>query len=247
MLFELTKVEYRYSDGTPALQKISLTIDSGNHVAIIGANGSGKSTLLRILNGILFPDSGQVRFEGEEVTERSLANPEFNKRFRQCVGFVFQNADAQLFNATVFEEVAFGPRQLGLKEAEVKMRTDDVLNFLGIHHLADRPPFRLSGVEKRKVAIASILSMNPQVLIFDEPFLGLDPRSQSWLVHTLKQLQSAGKTTIIATHTLEILPRLATEAIVLSETHEVLAKGPVALILGNRDLLIQANLASFGE
>ena len=247
MLFELTKVEYRYSDGTPALQKISLTIDSGNHVAIIGANGSGKSTLLRILNGILFPDSGQVRFEGEEVTERSLANPEFNKRFRQCVGFVFQNADAQLFNATVFEEVAFGPRQLGLKEAEVKMRTDDVLNFLGIHHLADRPPFRLSGGEKRKVAIASILSMNPQVLIFDEPFLGLDPRSQSWLVHTLKQLQSAGKTTIIATHTLEILPRLATEAIVLSETHEVLAKGPVALILGNRDLLIQANLASFGE
>ena len=247
MLFELTKVEYRYSDGTPALQKISLTIDSGNHVAIIGANGSGKSTLLRILNGILFSDSGQVRFEGEEVTERSLANPEFNKRFRQCVGFVFQNADAQLFNATVFEEVAFGPRQLGLKEAEVKMRTDDVLNFLGIHHLADRPPFRLSGGEKRKVAIASILSMNPQVLIFDEPFLGLDPRSQSWLVHTLKQLQSAGKTTIIATHTLEILPRLATEAIVLSETHEVLAKGPVALILGNRDLLIQANLASFGE
>ena len=247
MLFELTKVEYRYSDGTPALQKISLTIDSGDHVAIIGANGSGKSTLLRILNGILFPDSGQVRFEGEEVTERSLANPEFNKRFRQCVGFVFQNADAQLFNATVFEEVAFGPRQLGLKEAEVKTRTDDVLNFLGIHHLADRPPFRLSGGEKRKVAIASILSMNPQVLIFDEPFLGLDPRSQSWLVHTLKQLQSAGKTTIIATHTLEILPRLATEAIVLSETHEVLAKGPVALILGNRDLLIQANLASFGE
>ena len=247
MLFELTKVEYRYSDGTPALQKISLTIDSGDHVAIIGANGSGKSTLLRILNGILFSDSGQVRFEGEEVTERSLANPEFNKRFRQCVGFVFQNADAQLFNATVFEEVAFGPRQLGLKEAEVKMRTDDVLNFLGIHHLADRPPFRLSGGEKRKVAIASILSMNPQVLIFDEPFLGLDPRSQSWLVHTLKQLQSAGKTTIIATHTLEILPRLATEAIVLSETHEVLAKGPVALILGNRDLLIQANLASFGE
>ena len=247
MLFELTKVEYRYSDGTPALQKISLTIDSGNHVAIIGANGSGKSTLLRILNGILFSDSGQVRFEGEEVTERSLANPEFNKRFRQCVGFVFQNADAQLFNATVFEEVAFGPRQLGLKEAEVKMRTDDVLNFLGIHHLADRPPFRLSGGEKRKVAIASILSMNPQVLIFDEPFLGLDPRSQSWLVHTLKQLQSAGKTTIIATHTLEILPRLATEAIVLSETHEVLAKGPVALILDNRDLLIQANLASFGE
>ena len=247
MLFELTKVEYRYSDGTPALQKISLTIDSGNHVAIIGANGSGKSTLLRILNGILFSDSGQVRFEGEEVTERSLANPEFNKRFRQCVGFVFQNADAQLFNATVFEEVAFGPRQLGLKEAEVKMRTDDVLNFLGIHHLADRPPFRLSGGEKRKVAIASILSMNPQVLIFDEPFLGLDPRSQSWLVHTLKQLQSAGKTTIIATHKLEILPRLATEVIVLSETHEVLAKGPVALILGNRDLLIQANLASFGE
>lgn len=247
MLFDLSEVEFHYSDGTPALESITLSIEKGDRIAILGANGSGKSTLLRILNGLLFPDKGKVQFDGEELSERSIANPEFNQRFRQAVGFVFQNADAQLFNATVYEEVAFGPGQLGLKEAEVRKRTEDVLNFLGIHHLADRPPFRLSGGEKRKVAIASILSMNPDVLIFDEPFLGLDPRSQSWLVHTLGQLQSAGKTTIIATHTLDIVSQVASQAIVLSETHRLIDKGPVAQILGNQDLLVQANLAGFYE
>ena len=243
MLFELADVEFHYSDGTPALESITLSIEMGDRIAILGANGSGKSTLLRILNGLLFPDKGKVQFDGEELSERSLATPEFNQRFRQAVGFVFQNADAQLFNATVYEEVAFGPGQLGLKEDEVRKRTDDVLNFLGIHHLAERPPFRLSGGEKRKVAIASILSMNPEVLIFDEPFLGLDPRSQSWLVHTLKQLQSAGKTTIIATHTLDIVSQVANEVVVLSEAHQFIEKGPVAQILGNQDLLVKANLA----
>jgi len=242
MLFELREVEYRYADGTPALEKVSMTIESGDRLAVLGANGSGKSTMLRLLNGLLFPDSGSVRFRGEDLSEKALQNPDFRQRFRQSVGFVFQNADAQLFNATVLEEVAFGPRQLGLSESEVLSRTNDVLGFLGIRHLADRPPFRLSGGEKRKVAIASILSMNPDVLILDEPFLGLDPRSQSWLIRTLNQLHGAGKTTIIATHTLDTVHRVADTALVLSESHQPVAQGSVSEVLANQSLLRQANL-----
>jgi len=158
------------------------------------------------------------------------------------VGFIFQNADAQLFNATVFEEVAFGPRQLGLTESEVMSRVEDVLSFLGIQHLSDRAPFRLSGGEKRKVAIASVLSMNPDVLMFDEPFLGLDPRSQKWLVRTLQQLQAAGKTTIVATHTLDTVPQIATKALVLMEDHKSVSMGCAKEMLADLSLLSRANL-----
>jgi len=242
MPFELSNVDYRYADGTPALSRVSLSIEHGDRVAILGANGSGKSTLLRMLNGLIFPSRGNISFRGKNLTEEALREPDFRHEFRRSVGFVFQNADAQLFNATVFEEVAFGPRQLALKEVDVTLRVIEVLAFLGIDHLADRPPFRLSGGEKRKVAIASVLSMNPEVLIFDEPFLGLDPRSQSWLVRTLADLNAVGKTTIIATHTLDLVPRIADKAIVLSEDHSMVGIGRVSDLMSNKRLLWQANL-----
>jgi cobalt/nickel transport system ATP-binding protein len=242
MLFEAKDIDYRYADGTAALQTVSFSIAPGERLAILGANGSGKSTLLRILNGLLFPTSGSMLFRGKELSEKGLENPRLRQEFRQSVGFVFQNADAQLFNATVFEEVAFGPRQIGLSEAESVVRVRDVLGFLGIDHLAERPPFRLSGGEKRKVAIASILSMNPDVLILDEPFLGLDPRSQTWLVRTLGQIHAAGKTTIVATHTLALLPRIADRALVLSEDHSTEAIGSVSELLADTALLRRANL-----
>src|SRR5205807_625715 len=146
-------------------------IFAGERVAIIGANGSGKSTLLRALNGLVEPTQGSIRFEGAELNERSLRDPEFVQRFRSSVGFVFQDADAQLFNATVAEEIAFAPFQLGLPPRELSTRVDDVMTFLGIAHLADRAPFRLSGGEKRKVAIASVLAMNPDVILLDEPII----------------------------------------------------------------------------
>jgi len=247
MVFEVKDIDYRYSDGTAALETVSFSIEAGERIAILGANGSGKSTLLRILNGLLFPSSGSILFRGEELSEKSLDNPKFRQEFRQGVGFVFQNADAQLFNATVFEEVAFGPRQIGLTEPEVVVRVRDVLGFLGIDHLAERPPFRLSGGEKRKVAIASILSMNPDVLILDEPFLGLDPRSQTWLIATLRQLNEAGKTTIVATHTLATVPRIADRALVLSEDHTTVAIGAVSDLLNDTGLLRRANLIEDGE
>ncbi|AIE85377.1 energy-coupling factor ABC transporter ATP-binding protein [Fimbriimonas ginsengisoli] len=249
MLFELSHIDCRYSDGVLALDDLSLSIANGERLVIMGANGSGKSTLLRLLAGLLHHIEGSISFNGHELSERSLQSPGFRQQFRQSIGFVFQNADAQLFNATVFEEVAFGPRQLGMSEAEARARTLDVLSFLGIEHLAERPPFRLSGGEKRKVAIASVLSMNPQVLMFDEPFLGLDPRSQTWLIRTLQQLQAAGKTTIVATHTLDVARRIADRALILDEDHRLLASGPVAEILEDVVLLERANLveATFAE
>lgn len=242
MLFEIDNVGYRYSDGTPALRGISFGIRAGSGVALLGANGSGKSTLLRLMSGLLFPAEGAVRFQGKHLTEDALRSPEFRQRFRQSVGFVFQNAEAQLFNATVYDEVAFGLRQHGHSEVDLQTRVDETLAFLGIEHLADRAPFRLSGGEKRKVAIASVLSMNPQVILFDEPFLGLDPRGQSWLVRTLLQLQGVGKTTIIATHTLDLVARIAEEAVVLGEDHRLLAAGPVSEVFADDRLLLQANL-----
>ena len=242
MLFEIDQLVYHYADGTPALEGVTIGIDSGDQTVIVGSNGSGKSTLLRLLNGLIFPTSGEVRFKGRELSEKSFHDPEFRTEFRQTVGFVFQNAEAQLFNATVFEELAFGPHQLGLIEAKVTERVNDVLDFLGIAHLADRPPFRMSGGEKRKVAIASVLSMNPDVLLFDEPFLGLDPRSQSWLVGTIQQLQAAGKTTIVATHTLDKIRSVASKMIVLSEDHTIASVSSVEDGLRNLEVLKRANL-----
>lgn len=241
-LYEIRDVHFVYPDGTPALQGISFHIYRGDRVAVLGVNGSGKSTLLRLLDGLLDPTQGELRFAGTPLTERHLQQPHFQRIFRQRVGFVFQDADAQLFNPTVWDEVAFAPRQLGLPEHEVRTRVMDTLNLLGITHLAERAPFRLSGGEKRKVAIACVLSMNPDVLLMDEPIAGLDPRMQGWLVNTLKLLHEAGKTLIITTHNLHLLPEIADRALILSEEHTLLADMPLREALDDTQTLITAGL-----
>lgn len=242
VLYECDNVSYIYPDGTPALNGVSLKITRGERVAILGVNGSGKSTLLRVLGGLLEPTSGEIRFNGTPLTERTLQQQPFQKMFRQRVGLVFQDADAQLFNATVWDEVAFAPQQQGLGEEEVRRRVTDTLNLLGIANLAERAPFRLSGGEKRKVAIASVLSMNPEVIALDEPIAGLDPRMQSWLVNTLRLLHEAGKTLLIATHNLHLLPQIADRALILSEEHTVLADLPLQQALEDIQMLICAGL-----
>jgi len=244
MLFELENVSFSYSDGTVGLSGVSADIHAGERIAIIGANGSGKSTLLRALNGLIDATSGTIRFAGHPLDEKALRDPAFQHTFRSRVGFVFQDADAQLFNATVAEEIAFAPLQLGLPPRELTARVEDTMRFLGIAHLADRAPFRLSGGEKRKVAIASVLAMNPDAILLDEPVIGLDPRSQDWLIRTLQQLQDAGKTTIVATHSLETLPQIADRALVLSENHRLIACLPVDELLDDLHLLRRANLIS---
>jgi len=158
------------------------------------------------------------------------------------VGMVFQSADAQLFSPTVRDEVAFGPLHLGLSRDEVAGRVGDTLEMLGLRGLAERAPYNLSGGEKKKVALACVLSINPEVLLLDEPTNGLDPRTQEWLIELLGQLHLAGKTIVLATHQLDVLGRLADRALVLGEDHRPAADGPLAVVLADRELLVSVNL-----
>ena len=240
--FVLSQVSYRYAANVAALENVSLTIAQGEKVAILGANGSGKSTLIRILDGLLHPQSGTVTAFGEPLTEAALREEQTVYRFRRRVGFVFQNSDAQLFSPTVREEIAFGPLQLGLPRPEIERRLDDVAALLGLRKLLDRPPFQLSGGEKKKVALASTLVVNPDVILLDEPTNGLDPRSQGWLVGLLCDLHAAGKTLVTATHDLSIVPLIADRAFVFSEEHTLVTEGPSRAILNNADLLLRVNL-----
>ena len=176
---------FSYLDRFPALDGVSLEVHRGERVALLGANGCGKSTLLKVLDGLLFPSAGTYRAFGQDVTEDHLEDEQFSMGFRARIGFVFQNSDAQVFSPTVREEVAFGPLQLGLSPDAVRERIADVLGMLGIAHLADRAPHQLSGGERKRVAIASVLATNPEVLLFDEPTAGLDPRTQAWLLELI--------------------------------------------------------------
>jgi len=235
-------LHYSYLDRFPALCDVSLTVRAGERVALLGANGCGKSTLLKILDGLLFPDRGSYRAFGGDVTEDHLEDEQFNRGFRSRIGFVFQNSDAQVFSPTVREEIAFGPLTLGMDKSVVSARVDDTLAMLDITRLADRAPYQLSGGEKKRVAIASVLVMNPEVLLFDEPTAALDPRTQQWLIELLIELHATGKTVVLATHELDTLELLADRCAVFSEEHEIVAEGAPADVLGDADLLLDVNL-----
>jgi cobalt/nickel transport system ATP-binding protein len=242
ILFELNNVSFHYPGGEEALFDINLNIYQGEKVAFLGANGCGKSTLLKMLDGLLFPQQGSIYAFEEKLDEKNLSIEELNHAFRRRVGFIFQNSEAQLFNSSVWEEIAFGPVQMGLEAAEVKQRMNDIIAMLGLEHLKDRPPFKLSGGEKKKVALASVLSINPEVILLDEPTNGLDPRTQSWLINLIKQLNSAGKTLVTATHNLDIVEEIADRVMVFSEDHRLVAAGSPGEILSNRELLLRVNL-----
>src|SRR4030042_4019035 len=194
------KVHYNYYNKFPALIDVSLEINSGEKFAIIGSNGSGKSTLLQILSGLLFPAQGTVFFHTYELSEKSLREKDFLRFFREKVGFVFQDSDIQLFCPTVLDELLFGPLQLGLAKDDVFQRANEIMQMLKIENLKDRPSYMLSGGEKKRVAIGSILTMNPEVLFLDEPTSGLDPKTQVFLLELILALNKAGKTIVIATH-----------------------------------------------
>ena len=239
-LFELHDVGYKYAGRRVALDGVSLRIWPGERVALLGANGSGKSTLLKILDGVIGPSAGTIRALGRDVAAVAAGEDGFS--FHREVGLVFQDPDIQLFSATVLDDVAFGPLQLGLTQDEVRERSDEALAEMGIAHLADRAPFELSGGEKKRAAIASVLSLRPQVVLLDEPTASLDPRTKWVLVDLIQRLAAAGRTLIVATHELDIVPQIADRAVVLSEEGRVVADGPPASILADRDLLIRANL-----
>jgi len=239
-LYVLRGVGYTYSGRQVALDGIDLEIWPGERVALLGANGSGKSTLLKLLDGVVGPTSGSIRALGKDVA--AVAAGEDGFRFHREVGLVFQDPDIQLFSATVLDDVAFGPLQLGLSKEEVRDRCDEALAAMGIVHLADRAPFELSGGEKKRAAIASVLSLRPQVVLLDEPTASLDPRTKWVLVDLIRRLGAAGRTLIVATHELDVVPLIADRAVVLNEQGRVVADGEPAAVLADRDLLIRANL-----
>ncbi len=235
-------ISYSYYGRIPALTDLSLSINEGERFAIIGSNGSGKSTLLQILNGLIYPSEGRVLFREREVTEKSLKDKEFIRFFRGRVGFVFQDSDVQLFSPTVLDELMFGPIQLGLGEKEAIDRSHEVMRMLGIESLRDRPSYMLSGGEKKRVAIGSVLTMNPEVLLLDEPTNGLDPKTQTFLVELVLSLNEAGKTIVIATHDLSLVSEMNSTVAVLSEEHRIERVGGAEDVLKDSDLLLRVNL-----
>jgi cobalt/nickel transport system ATP-binding protein len=244
-IFDLKNVSYTYVGKISALNDISFKVMPGEQISIMGSNGSGKSTLLTLLDGLIYPASGEFYAFGNQIEEEvfdAIKDNEFRSYFRKRVGFVFQNSDVQLFSSTVFEEVAFGPMQLNMSPEEVKTRVIEVLDMLGITKLEDRAPHTLSGGEKKKVCIASVLANNPDILLLDEPTAGLDPRTQLWLVELLQELGRAGKTIITATHDLETVEQISKRSIVMSEDHRIVVDGDVEHVLNNRELLLSTNL-----
>ena len=238
--FHLRGVRYVYPGKHVALDGIDLDIQPGEMVCLLGANGSGKSTLLKLLDGIIGPTDGEMRALGRDVAAVAAGQDAF--RFHREVGLVFQDPDIQLFSATVLDDVAFGPLQIGLTPDEVRVRCNEAMAEMGIAHLADRAPFELSGGEKKRAAIASVLSLRPQVILLDEPTAALDPRTKSVLVDLIRRLGRAGRTIVTTTHELEIVPTIADRVVVLGENRRVIADGNPEAILGDRELLLRANL-----
>jgi cobalt/nickel transport system ATP-binding protein len=235
-------LHYAYLGRFPALAGVSLSVHRGERLALLGANGCGKSTLLKLLDGLVFPDRGNYTAFGQPVTEDTLEDEQFSRGFRSRVGFVFQNSDVQLFSPTVRDEIAFGCLQLGLTRDDTAARVADILALLEIADLADRAPFQLSGGQKKRVAIASVLVMNPDVLLIDEPTAALDPRTSAWLLDLLTELHTAGKTTILATHDLDGLDRVADRCLVFAEDHRIAGAGTPAQVLADTALLLEVNL-----
>ena len=214
-LIELKNIYFEYEKGEPVLTDFSLTIEEGSCVVIRGDNGSGKSTLFRILNGLSFGESGEYLFKGTKIDAGYLKDNSRAKRFHKAIGYLFQNPDTMLFNSSVYDEIAFGPRQMGLTDEEVDERVMDCLKLFDIEGLKDKVPYHLSGGQKKMVAFAAVIALDPEVLVLDEPFAGLDQKKIDWLLDFLKELKAAGKTLIIATHRDDVSEGLADKTIEL--------------------------------
>jgi cobalt/nickel transport system ATP-binding protein len=218
-LIELKNISFAYSEEEPyVLQGLSLQIEQGTCLVVKGDNGSGKSTLFRILNGLSFPSEGEYIFDGTSITEKYLDKNANAKIFHKRIGYLFQNPDIMLFNGRTYDEVAFGPRQMGLPDEEVDRRTRDCMELFSITQLADKAPYHLSGGQKKRVALASVMALNPDVLILDEPYAGLDRKNQAFLMDFLVEMKEHGKTLIIATHDEDLTESVADAVLDLNET-----------------------------
>lgn len=244
MRLEMKDVDFTYMRGTAvsqrALEKVSLSIEQGEFLGIIGPTGSGKSTLIQHLNGLLLPSAGKVLVDGRDITDRN-----FNLRgLRQRVGLLFQFAEQQLFEETVFADIAFGPRNLGLEEKEIEKRVREAMKAVGLDFslFKDRSPFSLSGGEMRRVATAGVLAMEPEVLVLDEPLAGLDTPGRQSIVNQLVNLQrERGLTIVLVTHDIDTLASVAGRIVVLSQGR-ILLDGRPEEVFGQEDLLRENGL-----
>jgi len=236
-MLQAIEIGYRHPDGPAILSGVDFQLGRGEKAVLLGANGTGKSTLLKVLNGLLPPTTGTVRYDGHPVERATLRDPVFHRRFRREVVLLFQNPDTMLFNPTVFDEIAFGPRQLGIEACEER-----VLHWadaLRLTPLLKRAPFGLSGGEKQRVCLAALLVLDPRVLLLDEPTANMDPRSTGWLIDFLAELD---QTTLVTTHNLSLAGELGSRCLVLGEDHRLIFDGAIREFLDDRDKLIAANL-----
>jgi cobalt/nickel transport system ATP-binding protein len=240
MLFRIEKLSHRYSDGTLALEDVSLSFDSGDRIALLGTNGSGKTTLLHHLNGILKPTSGTIYYEDKLLQYDSKSLLELRRR----VGFVFQDPNDQLFAATVKQDVAFGPLNLGQPAEHVKKIVEEALQTVGMAEFAEKPPHFLSLGQKKRVALAGVLAMQPEVIIMDEPTSNLDPRATSEILHLLLQLnKEKGITLLLATHDVDMVPLFAEKLYILSKG-KLVSNGSPKELFSDTEMIRSVNLRS---
>ncbi len=240
MLFKLEHIIHQYSDGTVALDDVSLQFEKGERIALLGTNGSGKTTLLNHFIGILKPTSGTIYFEDKPLAydAKSMLN------LRKRVGFVFQDPNDQLFASTVKQDVAFGPLNLGYRPEHVKEIVDDALATVGMTEFVDKPPHFLSGGQKKRVALAGVLAMQPEVIIMDEPTSSLDPMATSDIMHLMLKLnKERGITLILATHDVDIVPLFSSRLCILDKG-KVVSEGTPKESFSNTELIRKVNLRS---
>lgn len=242
LIFKLRAAHFSYLKKYPALCGIDMEVTKGEKIAILGANGSGKSTLLHLLDALIFPDEGDIQAFGRKLRESDFDDPEFCRNFRKRVGLVFQNPDIQLFCPTVKEDIFFGPLQLEGDRSKIEKKVEEIIEGLGIGDLLERSPHQLSVGEKRKVAIASVLAIEPGVILLDEPTAGLDPQTCRHIMDIISEANEAGKTIITATQDLHIVEEIADKAYILSRQKQIALSGPVEELLSDVELLREHNL-----
>lgn len=240
-LFRMHQVTYEYPGQIQGLKEIDLEIQHPSRVAFIGCIGSGKSTLLKILDGLYFPTTGSLAFDGTPLTPELLTEESFFYPFRRRVGFLFQDPEVQLFSPTVWDEICFAPLQLQWEPEKVHNAAEQIMKEFELEPLRDCPPFRLSLGEKKKVALAAVLILDPEVLLLDEPTAALDLRTKSMLLELLQQWGERNKTIITSTHDLTILKEVCDQAYVL-KNGRIVQKDTPESVLKNEQLLKETNL-----
>lgn len=234
-MFEIENLGFSFGK-KKVFEDISFSVEEGEFLCLMGPNGSGKSTLLQVLEGFLTPKKGSVTYQGRNLNDW-LGESYTKKQYHQQVGILFQNVDIQLFNSTVYDEIAFGPKQMQLPPNEIQRRVNDCLDIFGLNDLKDNVPYHLSGGEKRMVALASVLALNPSVILLDEPLIGLTNENRQKMLKVFRQLNQIGKTIILITHYYQQIKDLASSYLIFDE-HQVEKKTREQLNQ-NQDLIVQ--------